>query len=77
MAAMTKERADTLERLIAEHNQSTAWTDELLSAARESIRYREALERLVERVDLNGGLGEYKGGHPWALRDARAALEAK
>lgn len=31
----------------------------------------KALEALVERIDINGGLGQYKSGKPFALREAR------
>lgn len=33
-----------------------------------------ALRALVERIDLNGGLGEYKGGPAFALGNARKAI---
>lgn len=33
-----------------------------------------ALRDLIERCDINGGLGEYKGGQPFALKNARQAL---
>jgi hypothetical protein len=34
----------------------------------------EALAHLVERIDLIGGIGEYKGGQPFVLKAARALL---
>lgn len=37
-------------------------------------RYEAALKDLVERIDRNGGLGDYKGGPPFALARAREAL---
>jgi hypothetical protein len=33
-----------------------------------------ALTKLLDRVDRNGGLGEYKGGPPFVVSEARAAL---
>ena len=33
-----------------------------------------ALKRLVERIDFNGGLGEYKGGPSFVLKNAREAI---
>ena len=35
----------------------------------------QALKDLVERVKLNGGLGEYTGGKPLALAAAELAIE--
>lgn len=43
----------------------------------ENERLREVLINLVERIDINGGLGEYKGGKPFALEEAKKALEGK
>ena len=40
----------------------------------ENERLLEVLRNLLERVDRNGGLGEYKGGKAFAVSDARAAL---
>lgn len=40
----------------------------LIAAAPELL---EVLERLIERIDINGGLGEYKGGKAFILDDAR------
>ena len=34
----------------------------------------EALELLLERIDFNGGLGEYKGGPAFCVGRAREAL---
>lgn len=39
-------------------------------------RYEAALKDLVERIDRNGGLGDYKGGPPFALARAREALRS-
>ncbi len=38
-------------------------------------RLRKALTDLVDRVERNGGLGEYNGGRAFALSQARAALK--
>lgn len=40
--------------------------------ARDDVR--RALADLLERVDINGGLGEYNGGVPFAVANARKAL---
>ena len=34
----------------------------------------EALKRLVERIDFNGGIGEYKGGPAFVMKAARKAI---
>lgn len=34
----------------------------------------EAARRLLERIDFNGGLGEYKGGPAFVMKDMRDAL---
>ena len=34
----------------------------------------EALKKLVERIDFNGGIGEYQGGPAFVMEKARAAL---
>ncbi len=34
----------------------------------------EALKQLVERVDRNGGIGEYKGGPAFVMANARTAI---
>lgn len=48
---------------------------------RELLKNRDelfrALERLLERVDKNGGLGEYKGGPAFAMKDARDLLNKR
>ena len=31
-------------------------------------------KRLVERIDFNGGLGEYKGGPSFVMKDAREVI---
>ncbi len=33
-------------------------------------------KRLLERIDLNGGLGEYNGGPAFAVKDFREAIES-
>ena len=38
-------------------------------------RLLEALRKLVERIDTNGGIGEYKGGPPFVMAEARAAIK--
>lgn len=43
----------------------------LIAAAPDLLR---ALQALVERVDMNGGLGEYRGGPGFALSNARKAI---
>jgi hypothetical protein len=48
-------------------------------AERDLLRERErelveALRDLLDRVDRNGGLGEYKGGVPFATKTARELL---
>lgn len=37
---------------------------------------RETVTALIERIDINGGLGEYKGGKPFIVSDVRAILPA-
>lgn len=34
----------------------------------------EALKNLVKRIDINGGLGEYKGGPSFVMTEARQAI---
>jgi len=34
----------------------------------------EAAEKVLEVIDIHGGLGEYKGGTPFATQTLRAAL---
>lgn len=41
---------------------------------RENAALLEALKALVERIDANGGLGEYKGGPAFVMQKAREAL---
>ena len=36
----------------------------------------EALKALVERIDYNGGIGEYKGGPSFVMKHAREAIAA-
>lgn len=76
MAAMTKERLDEIERLGNERHLTLAEWVELLSAARESIRYREALERISEYGCIEAE--PYDGPCAASIcRIARTALEAK
>ncbi len=51
---------DALRRLSAVEQQR----DELL----------ELLKALVRRIELNNGLGEYRGGDPFVMRRARATI---
>ena len=60
-----------LERQSALLHDSRAEIDRLTA---ENERLLEVLRNLLERVDRNGGLGEYKGGKAFAVSDARAAL---
>ena len=46
----------------------------LLSCADLVCRMGIALEGLVERIGINGGLGAYKGGPAFVMQDARALL---
>ena len=48
-----------------------------LAAERDAERLREALQALVDRIDHNGGIGEYRGGHAFVMRNAKAALSAR
>ena len=34
----------------------------------------EAAEKMLEVIDIHGGLGEYKGGTPFATHTLRAAI---
>lgn len=35
----------------------------------------EALENLIKRIEINGGIGAYKDGPVFVMRDAHAAIE--
>ena len=35
----------------------------------------EVLRRLVERIDFNGGIGEYQGGPAFVMKAARQAIQ--
>ena len=43
-------------------------------AKEQSKELLRALERLVERIDFNGGIGEYKGGPVFVMKNAREAI---
>mgnify|MGYP001564098273 CR=1 FL=1 len=45
--------------------------DEERTAHADALR---ALRRLVERIDHNGGIGEYRGGPAFVIMEARRAL---
>jgi hypothetical protein len=64
-----------------ERRQIFAYTAEQMRQAilaeREHVtRLAAALADLLERVRLNGGLGEYKGGPAFAVKNAEDALAA-
>lgn len=40
-------------------------------------RLRKIIKDLVERIDLNGGIGDYKGGKAFIMQKAREALSNK
>ena len=59
-----------------DYNQPELWpimeaNARLISAAPDMY---EALKKLVERIDFNGGIGEYQGGPAFVMEKARAAL---
>ena len=60
--------------LIARCNQNANHFEDakLIAAAPELY---SSLKKLVERLDANGGIGEYKGGPAFVMKFARAALE--
>ena len=39
-----------------------------------NLELLEALRNLVERIDINGGIGEYKGGPSFVMKNARQAI---
>ena len=45
----------------------------ITSLCRAFIEKDQALGDLIKRIDFNGGIGEYKGGPPFAMTRARAA----
>ena len=49
-------------------------TDKQICEAEVEILLR-TLKRLVERIDFNGGIGEYKGGPAFVMKHAREAIE--
>lgn len=51
-----------------DNNEANA---QLIASAPELLK---ALERLVERIDVNGGIGEYKGGPVFVMKAAREAI---
>lgn len=48
--------------------------DEIERLQRDLTDATTCLYDLVERIEINGGLGEYKGGAPWAFKKARERL---
>ncbi len=52
-----------------------ALADQCLKLEKERDEVLRTLADLVARIDLNGGLGEYIGGAPFALRKAHALLD--
>jgi acetyl esterase/lipase len=62
-----------------EHYPSMPHGAVMLTAERDQLRSQnaelvEALRDLLERVDRNGGIGEYKGGPAFVTGKARALL---
>jgi len=48
--------------------------DDLAKAWDDKRELVEALEKLIQRIDINGGLGEYKGGPAFVLCFARSIV---
>ncbi len=56
----------------AESNHKPEHSDRALSDAERLLL--KAIVDLLDRVERNGGLGEYKGGAPFAEANARKAI---
>ena len=50
------------------------WTKEIERLRAEKAELLEALKNLVDRVDRNGGIGEYKGGPAFVMGHSRATI---
>jgi hypothetical protein len=69
--------ADELERPVGTQSTYSAMQQaaaELRRLHEVNAELLEVLGALVERVNLNGGLGEYRGGVPFILRRATEAI---
>jgi len=66
--ASIKNCQDCFEKMAKAKGEANA---KLIAAAPELL---EALKRIVERIDINGGLGEYKGGPVFVMKAAREAI---
>lgn len=54
-----------------EYEQLLAARNALADTMRENERLKSIIKDLVERIDLNGGIGEYKGGKAFIMQEAR------
>ena len=66
----TNDKSDTDEKIDRRLRQAH---DQIIELFRED-KLLEALKRLVERIDFNGGIGEYKGGPAFVMKEAREAI---
>lgn len=85
---MTRKQAERIRELKTE-NDLLRDENRIISLQQESnlntIKYfkqevdklREALGKLIERIDINGGLGEYKGGPVFVMEEARKLIYKK
>lgn len=56
------------------YEEKDTLTKEIAEIKERASTLFEALKKLVERVDMNGGIGEYKGGPPFVMKSAREAI---
>lgn len=78
MSAYTQERLRTRADQYPD-DKSYDWYRDQLRAHADALDRIAALEEcvreLIERIDLAGGLGEYKGGAPFAVKRARELVK--
>ena len=61
-----------------DHTAFHDYQEATIKALRERVKELEFhLEGLIERIDLNGGMGPYVGGRPFVLKYARESLEKR
>jgi hypothetical protein len=69
-----KELAERLENYRLDDPLAQKAAEAILALCERAEKLEAALKRLVERIDANGGLGEYQGGPVFVMIEARALL---
>ncbi len=66
--------ADRIDELESMQQTTTAEIEAWKRDAKRATELEAALRDLIDRIDRHGGLGEYKGGMPFALMNARRLI---